>query len=969
MTATAQYAPGSIVKTRGREWVVLPESLDDLLMVRPLGGSEAEVTGVCLDLEDVESAKFNLPDPSLLGDHLSCRLLRDAVRIGFRSSAGPFRSFGHLAFEPRPYQLVPLMMALKLNPVRMLIADDVGIGKTIEALLIAKEMMDRGEIKRMTVICLPHLADQWQREMRDKFSIDAELVLPGTIRRLESNLSLGQTIFEVYPVTIVSVDFIKSSRCVTDFVRTCPELVIVDEAHACASADDRAKVKHQRFKLIQQLAQKQDRNIILVTATPHSGNESAFRSLIGFLNPEFGELPEDLTGERNAEIRRHLAAHLIQRRRADIKAYLNCATSFPNRLKGKDEETYNLSQKYAELFKSAVRYARETVQNPTGSKFVQRVRWWSVLALLRSLASSPAAAAATLRSRAAVFDAETEAAADAIGRNSVFDFSDDDLAESVDVTPGADIEPQQESDKSSRRRLLEMAKLADSLKGDKDTKLLKLVELVKEFIKDGYNPIVFCRFIDTAKYVAEELRKRIGEKKAAIQSVTGESQPDEREALVAELAKFRDRSRVLVCTDCLSEGINLQQDFDAVIHYDLSWNPTRHEQREGRVDRFGQRKPTVRVLTIYGVDNQIDGIVLDVLLRKHKAIRKELEISVPIPFDSEKVVEAIFEGLLLRESNGSLAQSEMLLPGFDEYFKPQKEALHREWDNVSDKEKRSRSVFAQQSIKVGEVARELAAVRESIGSDQDIERFTKLAILSSKGIAASSEDGCCKIDIAESPIPLKEAFDNSQLKFKARFSLPVSDDEIFLHRTHPYVERLAGYVLDTALDSLSAESAVKAGMTVARRAGIIRTSKVSVITTLLLLRLRYHIITVRDGREDSLLAEDSISLAFEDLPAEAKWLSKEQADALYQTASEVNIPHDVASERMRTLIEHLPMVFPYVEAQAKAHGMSLLDAHTRVRSTAKAKSVRYRVEPCLPPDILGVYHFLPKPSTMREAAL
>ena len=90
--------------------------------------------------------RFALPDPDDVGDYRSSRLLRDAVRLGVRSSAGPFRSFGHIAVEPRPYQLVPLLMALKLDPVRLLIADDVGIGKTVEALLIARELLDRGDV-------------------------------------------------------------------------------------------------------------------------------------------------------------------------------------------------------------------------------------------------------------------------------------------------------------------------------------------------------------------------------------------------------------------------------------------------------------------------------------------------------------------------------------------------------------------------------------------------------------------------------------------------------------------------------------------------------------------------------------------------------------------------------------------------------------------------------------------------------
>mgnify|MGYP001362139558 CR=1 FL=1 len=125
--------------------------------------------------------------------------LVELEQIGFRSSAGPFRSFAKIAVEPRPYQLVPLLMALKLDPVRLLIADDVGIGKTVEACLIARELLDRGEITRIAVLCPPHLAEQWQIELRNKFHIDAELVLPSTVTRLERNCGIGESLFEVYP--------------------------------------------------------------------------------------------------------------------------------------------------------------------------------------------------------------------------------------------------------------------------------------------------------------------------------------------------------------------------------------------------------------------------------------------------------------------------------------------------------------------------------------------------------------------------------------------------------------------------------------------------------------------------------------------------------------------------------------------------------------------------------------------------
>jgi SNF2 family DNA or RNA helicase len=299
------FAVGALVKARGREWVVLPGSQEDLLLVRPLGGTDDEVTGIYRPLESVDPASFDLPDPAELGDHRSCRLLREAVRLGFRSSAGPFRSFGQIAVEPRPYQLVPLLMALKLDPVRLLIADDVGIGKTIEACLIVRELLDRGEARRLAVLCPPHLAEQWQKEIFDKFHIETELVLPGTATRLERACALDQSIFDVYPHVIVSTEFIKSDRRREEFLRTCPELVVVDEAHTCAA--DAGRGRHQRHELVKGLSADPKRHLILVTATPHSGKEDAFRSLLALLNADFANLPDDLTGKENEHHRRRLA--------------------------------------------------------------------------------------------------------------------------------------------------------------------------------------------------------------------------------------------------------------------------------------------------------------------------------------------------------------------------------------------------------------------------------------------------------------------------------------------------------------------------------------------------------------------------------------------------------------------------------------------------------------------------------------
>ena len=168
--------------------------------------------------------------------------------------------------------------------------------------------------------------------------------------------------------------------------------------------------------------------------------------------------------------------------------------------------------------------------------------------------------------------------------------------------------------------------------------------------RDGYHPIVFCRYIPTADYLAEHLAAALAKSHPAARSeaVTGNPSARGTREPVSRTSRVHDGPRVLVATDCLSEGVNLQDGFTAVLHYDLAWNPTRHEQREGRVDRFGQVAPTVRTVTYYGADNRIDGVVLDVLIRRHEAIKRSTGVSVPVPVDSATVMNAIWESLLLR---------------------------------------------------------------------------------------------------------------------------------------------------------------------------------------------------------------------------------------------------------------------------------------------------------------------------------
>jgi superfamily II DNA or RNA helicase len=945
---TATFEVGTLVSARGREWVVLPQSkAPDFLVLRPLGGGEDEVAGVFPILEDVRPATFAAPDPADAGPATSAGLLRTAMRIGFKGTAGPFRSLARIAVEPRAYQLVPLLMALRQDTVRMLISDDVGIGKTVEAGLIAAELLDQGDARGLAVLCGPALAEQWQRELRMKFGIHAELVLPSTIRRLEKGLMPDELLFHRYPYTVVSTDFIKRPGLREHFWASCPDLLIVDEAHTCVSDGmGGGKSRMLRHELVADLARpEKNRHLILVTATPHSGKEEGFRNLLALLDPSLEHI--NLETVQGREL---LARHFVQRRRVDIRRYLDESTPFPeDRLS--QERKYPLSKAYKDLFDEVLQYARETVRDPDGGALRQRVRYWSALALLRALASSPRAAAATLTTRADNVDAEDAAEADRLGRSAVMDLPDEETVESADATPGADAESSTEGDSLHRRRLKRFATRARQLEGADDKKLQLIEQTTKELLLDGFNPVIFCRFIDTAEYVAEHLGRKLGDS-YSVAAVTGTLPPDERIARINELTSDEKKRPVLVATDCLSEGVNLQEHFQAVVHYDLAWNPTRHEQREGRVDRFGQRSRTVRAVTIYGADNGIDGIVLNVLIRKHEQIRKALGISVPVPDRSDDVVGAILEGLLLRDS-----QSEQLALDFG---LDRRDDLHKEWDSAVEREKVSRTKYAQHGIQPGEVSRELDEMRASLGTASDVRAFSEETLRALRSDVTPLPGGAgFTATTGTLPLGLQDALVSGHMEpLPFWLEMPVKPREAHLDRTDPNVAAIARYVLESALDKVAEEG--DGWLRPARRCGVMRTTAVARLTTLLLVRFRFHVeLPGRDGPR-ATVAEDAQVLAYRGRPATAEWLSPAEVAALLAAEATQNIPPDLAEDPLQRAVAALDAVQPHLSSVADELAVKLRDDHIRVRE-AGGQRVRRQIavraqKPC---DVLGVYVYLP----------
>lgn len=922
-----RFSPGDLVEARGREWVVLPSPDDDILNVRPLSGSEADAQRIALALEvnPVRPARFAPPTPDRRDTQDGARLLADALRLSLRRGAGPFRSAAHLGVEPRAYQLVPLMMALKLPVVRLLIADDVGIGKTIEAGLIVREMLDRGLIDRFSVLCPPHLVEQWVSELAEKFDIDAVAVTSARARSLERGLPAAQSLFEAYPHTVVSLDYIKADSRRDEFARACPSLVIVDEAHACIGGD---RGRHQRFELLERLASDEERHMLLLTATPHSGDEAAFDRLLGLISPDFAGGPQ---GDENARTRyaRRLAQHYVQRRRPDITdSGWHEKRTFPvHQVK---DEPFSLSGEFGAFHDRVLDYCLAVTQRAGADQRSRRLAFWGTLALMRCVGSSPAAATNALRNRlSGVADEEAM-------QPVVFD-EDEGLLDQGDVEPGTASASAEE--RGELAELIAIAETLDRRRGE-DPKVARLLKVLKGLLQEGAKPVIFCRFIATAEALGEEIKRAWP--KADVAVVTGRLPPEERRSRVDQLED--SESRILVATDCLSEGINLQALFDAVVHYDLSWNPTRHQQREGRVDRFGQRSPVVRSVTIFGDNSAIDGAVLQVILRKAEAIRKATGISVPMPEDSEGVTSALMQALMLRAGG----HREQL--AFD--FGLSSERLDSKWRDAEENAKASRARYAQGALKPDEVLPEWRQMRALNGGPTEVARFAERA-LKRAGAPLEKVGQHYLVHLDAMPDAIKERVEARGLRGTRRvgFEDDPAPGVTHLGRVHPLVASLAESLAEGALDPEGA------AFRPLGRCGVWRTRAVAQMTTLMLLRLRFKLIT--SGRTNRLLlAEEATGIAFGGL-APAPILEGYSALELLEAEAAGNLDELAAARQLQRAHERLVSYQPAIEAFAAERGAALSADHLRLTEAARGGAT-VEVVPVLPADVIGLYVLLPE---------
>ena len=938
---SALVTPGGLVAARGREWVVLPGSVEGRLRLRPLVGGEDDATVIVprLEREPPRPARFQPPDPSALGTSADALLLADAARLALRRGAGPFRSVGRVAFSPRAYQLVPLIMALGLDPVRLLIADDVGIGKTIEAGLVLRELWDRGEVRRASVLCPPHLVEQWTDELRTKFDLHAVAVTAASAPRLERGLALDESPFDAHPLTVVSLDYIKAERRRADFARRCPPFVIVDEAHASVGGGSRGTT--QRHALLRALSAEPERHMVLLTATPHSGDAEAFDKLVGLLDPEFGE-----GGALRGEGRERLSRHLVQRRRIDVRdegwGEDGEARAFPDHKIS--ERHYELAGEHLAFHDAVLDHCLGVTTRASEDERGRRVAFWGTLALMRCVGSSPAAALATLRARRSGRAGGEGEEADALAP-AMFDEDDGQLTDD-------DLEPalgdgvwraENDGEIAELDALIKRAAVL-STRPEEDPKLRALIEETRDLLRLGHRPVVFCRFIATAEAVGAALRKALG-KAQRVEVVTGRLSPKERRETVEAMAD--SDARILVATDCLSEGINLQGLFDAVVHHDLSWNPTRHQQREGRVDRFGQRSPVVRSLTLYGSNSAIDGAVLDVITRKADAIRAATGVSVNTPANQEAITSALMKAMTLRSGR---------TPQLAFNFAGGAATVEAAWRDAEENEKRTRAVFAQNRLRPAEVLPGWRRAREVLGGPREVERFTRRA-LRRFGVGMTDE----RVPTAELPEAVRERLAAAGLGGTLRVAI-TSDPEghVALHRAHPLVAALADAILESALEGAPGADALD-------RAGCWRAAGTDAMYTLALLRVRHRVHPTRAAAAGFLLAEEIVPVLWRGVASEPMAVGAEALELLEREPG-ATLPEPVRRAQVERALARLASQADALAAVASARADQLAYDHdglaraTNRRARAADGRTRTMVEPVLPPDVLGLYVTLPEAS-------
>ncbi|HZO66584.1 MAG TPA: DISARM system SNF2-like helicase DrmD [Kribbellaceae bacterium] len=646
---TDELAIGALVAVRGQRWVVSDVEAGDRSHLVSLQSVEDGRYGETLDvIWEVEPGRRVLPSRPLpeVAEHgfdpperLAAFL--DAVRWSAVTSAdvktlqAPFRS--GVAIED--YQLEPVARAVDAPRVNLLLADDVGLGKTIEAGLVTQELLLRHRGRRVMIVCPAGLTLKWRDEMAEKFGLDFTIIDTERCAVVRRTHGSAANPFEVYPLSIVSLPWLRGQKAQRLLDEMLPpggpsyprtfDLLILDEAHHVAPAAPKQvyAVDSQQTKLIRRLAPHFTHRLFL-SATPHNGYRASFTALLEILdNQRFARGVEpDKTAVREAVVRR-LKRDIVN---------ADGTPRFPQRLARAIPVSYPEDERQVhDLLKEFAALRRKRLTSQRGHKATDLV----TLLLKKRLFSSPAAFAhtvavylETLRGRTGApsqpaGDDIPEWLEDFFGESATYD--DEQLAEAEDDALGR-TRPMQPDATTEEIALLErMERWALAHEAQPDAKARALLEYLQAICRPdrthwtNERVVVFTEYRDTQRWLAELLRQE-GLAGQALAQLHGGLATDEREQL--RLAFQADPTehpvRILLATDAASEGIDLQKHCHRLVNYDIPFNPNKLEQRIGRIDRYGQTQtPDVRHFVGTGWGHAVDSYEADLEFLSRVAIK------------------------------------------------------------------------------------------------------------------------------------------------------------------------------------------------------------------------------------------------------------------------------------------------------------------------------------------------------------
>jgi len=614
------FAPGQRVVIRDAEWIIKDVERSSYrgvcLSVTGLSSIVRDVEARFLsDLEDnitilnpvdtklVQDVSGNFADTRLYLD----TLLRDTPSHGAQVIHGT-----RGAMDLIPYQVDPARMALSEPRSRILIADAVGLGKTIECGILLTELIARGRGKRILVVALSSMLTQFQKELWSRFSIPLVRLDSAGITRVKNRIPANYNPFYYYDKTIISVDTLKRDVDYRPLLeKSWWDIIVIDEAQNVARRSNHS----QRSKLAERLADRCD-SLVMLSATPHDGRKESFASLMTMLNPaaidenDYG--PEDIKGM------------FIRRFKKDIKDQVTEA--FPERTITRHLCAATEEEQEILLFLKSMRYA-EMVNHGRSGKLLFRT------VLEKSFLSSPRACLATVSNRINKLMNRTDIS------NQVTEISE----------------------------LKDLRDLLSRLPDNRHSKLNELIKLLQSS-SYGWKPkdtrdrvVIFTERIETLKYLKEQILASGFLKEKQIATLYGSSSDIEIQQTVEDFGKESSPIRLMIASDIASEGINLHYLSHRLIHFDIPWSLMTFQQRNGRIDRYGQHEvPNITYLLSDFSDDKLRGDrrILELLIEKDDQVQKNIggpgEFAI---FDSEEEEYRIGQAIEAGETPESVVAS------------------------------------------------------------------------------------------------------------------------------------------------------------------------------------------------------------------------------------------------------------------------------------------------------------------------